>query len=455
MPETVIELDLSAPWEPPEPPAPRHRLRSVAVVAVLATALGMLVAAAAPSRAGLLYTIDQQILRAQTAGGRVFFARYQGTDPGPLVEAHTLADGRLLWQRTIDVRQQLLVAGPDVVLLMSEDQSGSGDSSALLALDAATGRDLWTHPRARYYGTAAGVVVVEDVQPHEPERVVDFGTYEPPGVNRAGGQPQRRFQGLSARTGAAQWQVTVPEGSLVEFGWTGGPRLGHFTAVSRTGVLTRWDARTGRVTATHQLAWSGTVAGFSADWLDGSDRPADRIVLYPDGLPGAQVYDVPTGRHLFNWPGEPGPGLYRCTPGLFCTGDLLGMDTYDSTTGEHRWHLDGYNWVVGMAGTRLLVGRHTEPGEPSEAAIVDGRTGAVVKPLPGWQLLTVGERPLLYRSVDKRAAVLGELDPATGLVTVFAHAEDWYGNLDCSVDGSTLVCVVVGGLSVWRLPNRH
>ena len=159
--ETVIELDLSTPWEPPEPPARRRRLRTrwVAVAAVLAVTLGVLVAGGPHSGAGLLYTIDHQVLRAQASGGRLYVARYQSTAPGPMIEARRLSDGGLLWERSAELPQQLVVAGPDVVILMSEDRTGRGDSSVLVVLDAATGRELWSRSRVTFNGTNARVMV--------------------------------------------------------------------------------------------------------------------------------------------------------------------------------------------------------------------------------------------------------------------------------------------------------
>jgi len=210
------------------------------------------------------------------------------------------------------------------------------------------------------------------------------------------------------------------------------------------------------VTATHQLDWSGTAAMFNAGWLDGSGRPADRVVVHPDGQRGADVYDLRTGRLLFQWPGDRDKGLFRCTEALFCAGGDDGLDAVDSTTGQRRWHIAGHELAFGFAGGRLLVGSYRESWamQPGQLGVVDSRTGTLVKKLAGWNVLTGGDRPVLWRSLDNRTALLGQLDPATGLVTIFVRADDWFGNPDCSVDGRVLACVVVGGLSVWRLPNR-
>ena len=460
MADTVIELDLSVPWEPPEPPAPRRRLRArwMAVAAVLAVTLGVLVTGAPRPDSGRLYAIDFQVLRAQVSGGRLLLARYQLTGPGPMIEARRASDGKLLWERSAEVQQQIVVSGPDVVILMSEDGTG-GDSSGLVVLDAGDRQgavvpvagQVQRHQRRRRDRRD-----VRDAPPHTFTGIVE----EDPGVNAAGVQPQQRFLGLSARTGATAWDVTVPEGHDIGFGWDNPfeSRLDRFDVLSPTGQLTRRDARTGAVTATRQLDWSGVSAMVGGSPMEGSGG-ADRLIVYPAGQRGAVVYDLATGRSLFRWTGENMSGLFRCTARLFCTNDAAGLTAVDITTGERRWHIDGQGVVVGFAGQRLLVGAFSDTWAPQPmlSGIVDGRTGAVVKNIAGWRLLSGagGGRPPVWRPVDERTAVLGELDPATGTVTTFAQAENWFGNPECSVDGRTLACIVGGELSVWRLPNGH
>lgn len=463
--ETVIELDISAPWQPPEPPAPRRRLQArwVAVATVLAVTLGVLVAGGPRSGAGLLYSLDFQVLRAQTSGGRLFLARYQTAAPGPMIEARRASDGALLWEHSAEVQQQMFVAGPDVLILMSAERTSDGDSGALVVLDAATGRELWSRPGTLLTGTKSDVVIVEDAREVLAPTFTVIDPDQDPGINRVGTQPPRRFLGLSVRTGATVWDVTVAQGQEVDLDWVDPflSRLDRIDVLSRSGQLTRRDARTGAVTATYQLDWSGAAEMLSSSRADGSGRVTDRVVLYPDGQRGAMVYDLATGRLLFRWVGEDGRGLFRCTDRLFCTADNDGLLAVDSATGERRWHLDGPRMVIGFGSERLLIGGFGENGvrQLTASGIVDGRTGTVIKQLTDWQLLNVGggggDRPLVWRPVDKRTAVLGELDPMTGTVLTFATAEAWFGNPECSGNGTILACVVVGGLSVWRLPNRH
>jgi hypothetical protein len=64
----------------------------------------------------------------------------------------------------------------------------------------------------------------------------------------------------------------------------------------------------------------------------------------------------------------------------------------------------------------------------------------------------VNTRVVVWRPLDDRHALLGTLDPRTGNVTVFGRSGAWFGQPECAVEGDRIACVVVGALSVWRLP---
>lgn len=89
--------------------------------------------------------------------------------------------------------------------------------------------------------------------------------------------------------------------------------------------------------------------------------------------------------------------------------------------------------------------------------VIGARTGAVITELADWRLIESASagRILLWRPVDQRTAMLGELNPATGRITVFGTVGKWYGPPECSAGGDTLACVMVGEATVWRLPARH
>ncbi|MEV0127149.1 PQQ-binding-like beta-propeller repeat protein [Dactylosporangium sp. NPDC050688] len=481
MAETVIELDLSSPWEPPDPPrgrpGPARRLRWVAVCAVVAVvAAGPSASGVAPST-GPLYRIDHQVRSIVVAGGMLFVGRYQQGVSDPRIEGRRRSDGTVLWSVPVDLQHHYVASSAGALILVRHGESNRGFSSTLIALDPATGRQLWTRPQAALVGTRDDLVVVEDL-PDQDEAVGSAEAEAPdatdPETNHAGWPLQRQLFALDAHSGAEVWRLTTPPGSALDFAWDGRYPTGRVTALDQldpSGLVTRRDVRTGAVVATRQLDWSGTPAMLSTGpvWPTGpANNPANnpaggpgrtpgRAVVYPDGQRGGIVFDLADGRALFRTDAAMFDGLYQCTPTLFCTSTGAGIAARDGTTGRSVWRLGGYTEVVAVKGDRLVVGTHEQGGTPGRVGVADARTGAVLHEVTGWQLIlgTLTGRILLWRPVDIRTALLGELDPATGGVTVFGRADDWYGAPECSEDAGTLACVMVGTATVWRLPDRR
>jgi hypothetical protein len=467
----VIELDLSSPWEPPEPPrAPlRFRLRTrwLAALTVLAVASVLLVAAGAAPPTGPLYTIEHQVRSVIVADDMLIVSRYREGVTDPRLEGRRRSDGTVLWSVHTDLQQQYAAVNAKVLLVAQYSSADLGYSSTLTAFETTTGRRLWTLPRMALLGTGRGLIVVEEMI--EPDRVVEFpaGMQPPdPTVNDAGDPQPRHIQVLDERTAAPVWELTAPAGTAVDLAWDGRYPTGRVTGIDQldpSGLVTRRDIRTGAVTSTHQLDWSGVPAMFSsgASWPfgPGAATPAQaRVMVYPDGERGGLVFSLADGRRLFRTDVAIYDGLYQCAAEVFCASNEHGVAAYDSGTGRPLWRLDRYTQVAAARGDRLVMNTYEEPGSMSgPLGLIDARTGAVTADLAGWRLIdgTAAERILLWRAVDERTAILGELNPATGRITVFGRAGDWYGPPECSVAGDTLACVMVGDLTVWRLPARH
>lgn len=366
-----------------------------------------------------------------------------------------------------------MASSTGALILVRYGEPNRGFSSTLIALDPATGRTLWTRPQAALVGTHDDLVVVEDL-PDQDETAEVAEDEAPdatdPETNHVGWPLPRRLFTLDAHSGAEVWRLTTPPGSALDFAWDGRYPTGRVTALDQldpSGLVTRRDVRTGAVVATRQLDWSGTPAMFSTGsvWPTGPvNNPAGgpwrtpgRAVVYPDGQRGGIVFDLADGRALFRTDAAMFDGLYQCTPTLFCTSTGAGIAAYDGTTGRPAWRLGGYTEIVAAKGDRLVVSTYEQGATPGRVGIADARTGAVLHELTGWQLIlgTPTGRIVLWRPVDTRTALLGELDPATGGVTVFGRADDWYGAPECSLDARTLACVMVGTATVWRLPDRH
>jgi outer membrane protein assembly factor BamB len=469
--ETVIELDVSSPWEPPEPArAPlrfRPAARWVAAGTVLAVVLGLLVAAGAKPRTAALYRIDGRVLNVTVAGDTLLVGRFRQDVTEPVIEGRRLSDGKLLWTAPTVLQQHSAALSAGALILVRHTNDDSGHVSTIAAVDLATGRELWTRQGVALIGVHDDRVLIQELpEQARPVEVIEEEAAEPvdvdQSVNDAGPPQPRHLFALDERTGDPVWDLVAPPGTALTYTWEARHATGRVTAVDQldgSGLLTRRDVRTGAVVATRQLEWSGTPAWFST----GEARPADpqpgrlggRVVVYPHGQRGGLVFDLADGRKLFSTDRAIFDGLYECSAGLFCAVTLNGIATYDSTTGAPRWRLGRYTEVIATAGDRLVVGAFDrETAQEDLLGIADARTGAALAELTGWQLITgvAGDRILLWRRVDHRTALLGRLDPATGWITVFGRDGDWYGPPECSAGADMLACVMVGQLTVWRLP---
>ncbi|GAA3188619.1 PQQ-binding-like beta-propeller repeat protein [Dactylosporangium siamense] len=466
MAEPVIELDLSSAWEPPEPPPVlRFRLRSrwVVACAVLAVAAGVLAASGAKPRTGPLYRVDQPVAGVTVAKDLLVVNRQRQPGGDPTIEGRRRSDGKVLWSITTDQEQQFAMLGATALILVRQFNVNRGYTTTLTAVDQATGRQLWTRPRTSVLGTHGGLVVAEEMT--DPGRVITVATSETPDltVNQALSRPARHILVLDERTGEPVWELTAPPGVVLDFTWDGRYPAGQVTGVDQldpSGLVSSRDIRSGAVGATHQLDWSGTPAAFhiGAGWYAAPRRGAARAVVHPDGQRGGIVFDLAGGRALFSTDASMFAGIYQCAAALFCATSGNGITTYDATTGRPRWHLDRYTEIAAIVGDRFVVGTFEPEGATyGQLAVVDARTGAVTAALGGWRMIVdaSAERILLWQPIGPSTAVLGELDVATGGVTVFGRAGNWYGPPQCGAAGDTLACVQLGALSVWRLPARH
>jgi outer membrane protein assembly factor BamB len=463
--ETVIELDVSEPWVPPEPPAPRRRLRTrwVASCAALAVACTVLAAAGAAPPTGPRYEIEDRVLGTLVAGDLMYVNRYEQSVSDPRIDARRISDGKVLWSLPADFRQQFAAATEGALILVRHDDNEGAFSTTLTAVDPADGRRLWTRTRWVLIGVAGDLLVTEELpEPRKQDEVrVPEEEEADLGVNRAGDRQARHVVVLDARTGRTVWERTVPASTVVDYSWDGQYPVGSVTAVDElqpSGLLTRRDTRSGAVVWQRRLDWSGNPAWFTtgASWLTGPRLHPGRAVVYPDGQRGGIVFDLADGRVLFPTDIALYDGLYVCTASLFCTTTGQGIATFDITTGSPAWRLDGYTQIMAAAADRLVVTTF-EQEFSGKLAVVDARTGAVVTDLAGWRLIQAGrsDRLLVWRPADPRTGLLGELDPVTGRVTVFGRADRWYGPPECSAAGDAMACVMVGTLTVWRLPARH
>ena len=116
----------------------------------------------------------------------------------------------------------MVVAGADVVILLSEERAGDAVSNTVVVLDAATGRQLWSRAQVLFEGINADVVIVEDEHDGRPARFTDDP--DPASTSSA----RSRSGGFSgSRRGPAPPPGTSPSRRATTSPWDGRARTGR------------------------------------------------------------------------------------------------------------------------------------------------------------------------------------------------------------------------------------
>ncbi|GAA3285495.1 hypothetical protein GCM10020218_045480 [Dactylosporangium vinaceum] len=420
----VIELgDVGVPWTPVVGPRPRvearRRRRAVAFVVVLLVGAGLLVASAR-ERPGALFSLPGWPAGVELADGRVYVTRSQPD----VVEART-AEGRLLWSRPRSSTDQGLAAVTGGVAVLSTQYGGEStrESLSVVAVDAETGAELWRRAGARVEGPAGDLFLLEDVAgPH-------------------------RLLGLAARTGAPVWSVDLPADALLS--WNG-VELSSLDELDPDGTLIRREPLSGAVTVRRSLQqWPGKgVYLFQV--------LAGQVVTWPADHPGADVYDLATGRLRWPFPGEFSPQLVDCGPGRLCTVGGDGVRAYDAATGRPLWVIREYNEIFGHGGDRMMLGGYGNSAAASHEPVVftvDSRTGARIHRLDGWIATNStgdGRTVVFHPDPGRRDGIVGLYDRWHSGVRVLGRGVFPIGPY-CAI-GHGLVACVNGDLMVWRIP---
>jgi outer membrane protein assembly factor BamB len=456
---TQIELDVSTPWEPPEPPLRRHHALRWLAVGLLLAALLVVVGGARPAPSlDPVATIEADgITDFRVTGDRLFVLRQISFNRVDL-EAYRLHDGTRLWRTPLDSPADFVDVAADRVVL-NGSPGGRDQATVLTAIDAVTGAEAWRRPGyapAVFHLVGGGGTVVTDPTIPTPDE-------QPTGpAGRV-----RQLIGLDIRTGAARWTLTTPRGTLRSFLYLDSV-LGRDDTLNveadsvrfavgelaPDGTLTVHSAADGSVTRTAKIDMPARVDSF--------DVFGDRLITYEAGediVPTGAVFDLRTGHRLWALPSsqESGP-VWGCRP-LLCSGTESSIAVLDPDTGRVRWQLDQWVSVQAFGGHMLAMRMDGNGGntasDPMGALVLDTTSGRLLRRVVGWDPIGPESWPnliVMRRSANNGGAVIGRLNVDSGEVEIFARAERWYSPPTCFTAAKFLVCRN-GVVSIWRLPS--
>lgn len=426
---TLIDLgDLAgAAAEPAAAPVNLPRLRKLALaVLTVAGLLAMTASApAAPSLVRPLWTAAFGPGDTLALDGPTVYLNRADTAGVVAVTAYDLRTGKIRWSTPtgVAVADHGVRPAGDVLLVPTvSPQSVPGT----IALDAATGRQLW-----RSDGNASPSVERGDAVLAEADR---------DGVTTA-----LRLVGL--RDGHQIWRRPIaPSERWTTLGQAGRPTM--IVTMSATGDATVYGYDDGIARHRARVPWNGV---YSATLLPVGSFFA--VVRTSSAQTVATVYRGADLRPL--WRSEELIGYVTTCGALVCTAGVRSVTGRDAATGREVWRRDDMNFVWDLGGGRLLLS--AAPNLASATTVlVDTATGRTIgSPVGGQQAFSVdadGSLLLLRgtRTPPGRTAV-NRLDLATGRLTVLGtvgrlaeqNCQGTPGYLLCP-RGDTLTVTAVG-----------
>ncbi|AGL20588.1 PQQ-binding-like beta-propeller repeat protein [Actinoplanes sp. N902-109] len=443
----VIELGLVTGEQEPPALAERHRLgspreiRRVLVAAVALVCLLAVTASAPPRSHG-----PAQLWSIPMAGGNESYTMtadhvyvFTNAPGGRRLSAYELRTGTMLWSTTVMADASWLGAIKSGVLLLpagtqsvefDTDDGGQGFrefTRETIAIDAATGRELWRLPGEYSVATDRQVLLAEWDD---------------------SGAVARTLRVAGLRDGVTAWTQTG-HGVHTWVAADTGDASRLITATADGLVEVRGFAD-GRLVTSGQLPWQkppGTGERSTDISIEDHllvvrnmihDNIGDRAVV--------AAYDTGTLRERWHVDSTGFGGSYGCGP-VMCLNDSAGISGYDPATGARRWHRPGLGYAILISHDRLIV---DEGQDGTRHSVVDARTGATLAGLGDgmvvWDYEDVGEQTyVLRRTADPPGlTAVGEVDGRTGKV-ILRGTVDQVQDYGCQSAGELLACSTVDG----------
>jgi outer membrane protein assembly factor BamB len=441
---SVIELgDYAAGQREPAPAETRrlfdrHLRRQIALVLVGVLCLALVQASAVPQRTGLGAGWDVAFDGSDSflfSRGALVVLR---NDRQQTLAAYDLAGGKPRWSRKLPYEAtDLYPTAVDGVALMPigqvsrTSQTAAGQtlwnyySTETVAVDTATGRELWREPGdvAEIAGHTAVLVTHSGDGPSVDQvrlvRVGDGGTV------------------WSAPSDAYDWALVGPD---------------HLVTVSLTGDLRSYRLADGTLLARRTIPWSsGSLTDRTSAHLQGANGLLYELTGSLEGA-GAAAYDPATLQERWRVSSNGASGPAPCGA-VVCLPESGGFAGYDSRTGAVRWRVAGHAYAEPMIGDLLL----TDGGRTAGHVVLDDRTGAQVADLGAggavWDTATgvvVGLAPT--QSPAGRTSVT-RIDPRTAQTYLLGSIDRIVDPRICKIFGNWLACAnVEGRMAVTEVP---
>jgi outer membrane protein assembly factor BamB len=443
----VIELDVTVPWEPPERSRVRRPVqRGLAVFAVLAAVLGVAGASQRPARYGTTFTIEGGNYVNTRNDGHTLYVLRQADPNASIVDAYRLADGHRIWSQRRGRVNMLIDIGSGMLLLHAPEPGAQADDpSVIVALDIRDGHEIWR--RSDYapfsYTVAGGVLVVV---PYLPANIEDPYQQE---------RRSRKLVGLDARTGADVWSRVTPPGTIRSYLDERDESGGFTHAVGELdpdGTLRMLDAATGAVARTAHVRGVGPIDGF-----DVSGRLMTTFQSGQYGPQAVSVFDLATGEKLWaEPPSRQSEPLSWCGP-VLCSDDGTGTVVVNPRTGGTLWQTPPRRQAWPLDDTHMVTtdASPSTGGWPTQSAVHDLRTGAVLRQLGGWMIMdsTLWPKLVVLGRDGPDGGLAGVMDAGTGYVTVFGRLSKVYAEPSCGVEDGYFLCQTGAGLTAFRIPT--
>jgi hypothetical protein len=428
---TLIELDVSTEWRPPETPRPVRPVRrwfAAGVIAILV--LGLLAGGYRPVSLAPRLVVEGTGVQWALATTTDIFVLHQPNQGVAELAAYRLADAALLWNKPFAVTTSMLFADERSVVL-----AAATGQQTVVGLDPATGETRWERSGYDAGPSTDKVVVVERSSPPA----------DPQGDDADAG---RQLVGLDPATGNEVWSfTTLPDANHAYLGGPDDPdATGAHLLVELThqGALRLYDLDTGALRSSVQLSEGAQIAGF--DLVGG-------LLLAVQGKASAlTAYNLASGALIWQRVAIHDGFLHDCGA-ILCLARDTSISGVDWTSGRQLWQLDGYVAVQQLDRFHLLATMTHEYDR--NAAVVDAISGRITGYLPDWIVLTptASAEVVVWRPSPDGGALIGLLNRRTEHITVFGHTNDWYVGPQCFVSGDFLACRSATRLTVWPIPQ--